>query len=390
MTIIRKKVVSFQEVADNILFRVCLRKVSTIGDKHRAEYLAKGSEPQVLSTTAVVLFCSGKGSRLVTGNWTKPTLPLPIPSRKTPLELLIRSISDDIGQIVISVLPGDTATRKYLEDNNFFGKDASKFSYIDQPMVITQDANRQDYPGGTGTVFDKVMQSNDILSESVENVVFMDGEKMGVEAKSFLEFIGYHVCNDRLFSVAAYPLIEDPKHKYAHINTLTDEAYSGRKTPDELRLDTDEKKHLLGAGVYIARKGVNYAPLEAEAEIKAGISFEEIPIISAVKAVSSKNETVDIGYFQVERGQLGVGIKDREAVHVNINHITEKYRKILLQAGWNVGDNVLIEMYGQINDDSIKSPNNTLISGATLFLSGPSKLGENNTFKGESLICGLN
>jgi hypothetical protein len=368
----------------NVVYHEEPRKVSLIGDSNREEYLRVGSDVKVLSETAAVLFCSGKGSRLVTGDWTKPTVPLPIASRKTPLELLIRSLPLDIGQIVISILPDDVITKDYLENNKFFGHSKDKFSYVLQDMVSTAGTNMPSYPGGTGYVFERVM-TNDILGSAIKNVIFIDGEKMGVDVDVLKEFLGSHVANTRMLSVATYPLMDDPDGKYAHVDTFLDRAFSGKTTPKEVRDSRNKEAHHLGAGVYIASKGIDFLPLSSEKEIKAGATFYEKPIIGVVNAVGQKYTPHGIGYFQVKRGELGLGNKDRDAVQKNSAQITGVNKQLLSSGGWNVGQNVTIEIYEQ-KDESI-SPNSTLSDGSSIFLSGPSSLGQNNLFQGDCVVC---
>jgi hypothetical protein len=309
---------------------------------------------------------------------------LPIASRKTPLELLIRSLPLDIGQIVISILPDDVITKDYLENNKFFGHSKDKFSYVLQDMVSTAGTNMPSYPGGTGYVFERVM-TNDILGSAIKNVIFIDGEKMGVDVDVLKEFLGSHVANTRMLSVATYPLMDDPEGKYAHVDIFLDRAFSGKTTPKEVRDSKNKEAHHLGAGVYIASKGIDFLPLSSEKEIKAGATFYEKPIIGVVNAVGQKYTPHGIGYFQVKRGELGLGNKDRDAVQKNSAQITGVNKQLLSSGGWNVGQNVTIEIYEQ-KDESI-SPNSTLSDGSSIFLSGPSSLGQNNLFQGDCVVC---
>lgn len=380
----KKKVISYERTTG-----VNQRKVSMIGDLNRAEYQIVGASPSVLAKTAIVLFCSGNGTRLVTGNFTKSTIPLPIPSRKTPLELLLRSLPKSIGQIIISVLPDDETTMRYLKDNAFFGLPEDKFGFVPQFMVKPEGDVVSAYPGGAGYVFEKVMQDAAVLDDFVENIIFIDGDKMCLDMNVLLQFIGYHEVNNRLLSVATYPLIDDASHKYAHVDTGLDRAFSGKQLPVDLKEIASPERHQLGAGAYIVRKGLSFLPLKSEVEEKVGVSFEEKPMIAVVSAVAAKNPLWGNGYFQVIPGDLGQGIKDRQTLQVIIKKIKEKQKILFQEKGWNVGDTVTIERYNQNDDDLKVSPNNTLETGSSLFLSGPSDLGKNNTFIGQSIILGF-
>ncbi|MFA5928696.1 MAG: hypothetical protein WC838_05315, partial [Candidatus Margulisiibacteriota bacterium] len=353
-------------------------------DPRRAEagaYSQAGKK--MIPQSAVVLFCSGRGTRFAASDRVPKVLALATIAGKTPLELLIRNTPEDISRIIITTAPGDTVIEDFLKLHKYFDRDPRQFVFVEQPQTITDSA--EEVPAGTGKVVEKILNDPKIMQQlaGVQHLIMMDGEKTGYKLEAMLQMLGFHGENKNSLTVATYlptPATAKDK-KFAHIDLQKNIAYLGKHVPEEL-LDRFADHHL-GGGVYIfdlKNTGGSVQPLRPLLEDKLGADgrkkiFWETPLISLIEAVAGQ-----IGYFQIERGELGAGMKEREAVPKNITASSAEAIKVLNAKGWTVLNNTLVEMYdlslSGLNADTV------LANNSQLFIRGQISMGEGNKLSG--------
>ena len=401
-----------------------IRKLSKlVGDTPREAGVYRALGIANVKNSALLLFCSGKGTRLITDiKHPKPIVPATL-SQKTPLELILRATPDDIGKIIISVTPESKKyIKKYLLDEKFFQQDESKIVFVNQPLVKEKSSSEK-YPGGTGLVIKELFQNSEyrsILAE-FENIISLDGEKLGYETDVLFDFLGYHLYNKRSISVATYPLslMNSSLKKFACIDVESNTIYSRKKIPERIKnklskiLESrgNRDSYQLGGGVYILNQKVlrniffgavgvddsredilktfTYDLEEKVETLSDGTlvrrEFKELPITSILNSLSNNSS---FGYFQINRGSLGVGIKQTQTLIDSTLEKSLASKDILEKLGWTVFPDADVEVYRGIFGRSVR----TAIRNGTQFFASAGKnggeiaVGNYNIFKISSLL----
>ncbi len=338
--------------------------------------------------TAILFLCSGEGTRAVIASDKRKAITEATVHHRTPLELLFESTPPDIGKIIVSIQKNDTLITNYLGKNNYFDRQQTPNNMsvitIDQPEVKT---NREtNYPGGAGLIIEELLKDtwSRLLQDScIDQLIIMDGEKLGYNTDELYQFIGFHVHHKNQLSVATYAPLPDPDKKFAHIDTINNQAYAGKKTPESL--EKRSENHHLSGGVYLLdlSQRKNLKQLDATSEKKGKgdetFTYKETPPISLIEAANGQ-----IGYYQHTRGELGRGIKDRKAFTANIREDSKKASLFLQDKGWIILPDMGIELANvQLN---AVQPDNRVNLNSTLFLAGDLVIGENNEYYEGNII----